>query len=108
MIRDPGNRRAHHVERVWLSPRDEKGLTMRDDAFGDGRDLGRTFAYTEDHFGEALAKLAVSIESREAKVLEWRSAQRAQDDVGGDRWIEGAAAHLIEQLLKLHCCHGAL
>jgi hypothetical protein len=73
-------------------------MTAGDDACGDGRDLGRSFAYAEDHLGEALSQGAVMIDAREAEVLERRRLERSGNPGRGRVGIDLAIAHAIEEL----------
>ena len=85
------------VPRLALSSRDEQRVTVRDDSFGDGGDLGRSFAYAEDYFGETLPEIPVVVDPCEAQIFVWRSTQRLEDPVGRGGWIDRAVADPIEQ-----------
>ena len=79
VIRAPGTTARTASNASGVSARHEQRLAARDDALGDGRNLGRRLAQAEDHLGESLAKLAMRVDAREAEVLERRRAQRRKD-----------------------------
>src|SRR5687768_4745878 len=81
---------------------------MRNQAFGNGRNLGRRFTEAENHLREPLAQLAMRVEAREAEVLEWRRAHRGEDVGCRCGRIERPAPHTVEQVLQVGRGHGAV
>ena len=57
VIRRLRDDRAHGVVGLRRRARDEQRVSARDDALGDGGDLGRRFAKPEDDFRKALPQM---------------------------------------------------
>ena len=100
-----GNGGSNGVERLRLSSRHEEGTTAFDNTSGDCGDLGRSFAYAEDYFGEALPDFPVVVDASEPKVFVRRRAQDFEELIGCGRRIDRAVAHSIEQLTKVGSVH---
>jgi hypothetical protein len=83
-------------------------MTSRDDALGNGGNLGGSFAYAEDYFGEPLAEFPMVIDACEAQILERGGAHRGDDLLGRGVGIERAGAHAIEQVSNLGNGHKSL
>jgi hypothetical protein len=83
-------------------------MTARNDPFRDGGDLGRSFAYAEDDFGEPLSQGAMVIDACEPEVLERSGLHGGNDPRRGGVGIERAAAHVMKQLPEFRRGHKSL
>ena len=86
-----------------IRPRDQHVARVFEQAPGDGDNLLRRLAFTEDHLRHAVAQRAMVVHLGEAQILERHVAQAVQRAVH----IHCAGAHLFEQLPKLLLVHTA-
>jgi len=98
-----GHDRVNGRKRLLAGTRDEQRVPACDDLRGDGGDLRGGLPEAEDHFREALAKLALMIHPGETEILE-RLCQLRVDELqkrlGGGFGGDLAVPYLVQQLLK--------
>jgi hypothetical protein len=83
-------------------------LTVGNNSFADGGDLGGSFAYAKDDFGETLTERPLVIDSGESQIFEGLLTKRVEQARVRGLEIDVAALHLREKLSQFRLGHDPL
>ena len=100
-----GHESCHGFIGAFVCSRHEERLAMRDNGFGDGCDLFRCLALTEDDLWEPLPNGTVVIHASEAKIRHRCGAQIVEQAGVRVAGIERAAVDLVEEFPQLRRRH---
>ena len=98
----------HELPRRLVGARDEHAMAARADARGDGGDLLRRLAQTEDDLREALADRAVVVDAGKAEVLVGRFAEGGEQPRLGVGHRQPTFADPGQEVLQLGRCHARI
>jgi hypothetical protein len=88
-----------------IGPCHEERIAPIHDARGDGRDLGRTFAYAENDLWKALTQGAMVVDSGKAQVFERKRPKASCHGLVGVGRTELATGHALEEVTQFGASH---